>query len=192
MGAAHSAGVLKGVSGALEFAGSRSSLRFCSGLQAALCSEHASCHVPWPRQESAARLHSDTSGRLRHPSSSSRRRVRSVAVAFVPFFVLLASGIPSALGLRVSGAGLENRYGRFRPSRVRIPPSPLQRRNRTICWAIGRRRTSCGWPTSGQPRPAYDGSRGSSFPQPFPQHGRTPETGVPVSAPAPRGDGAGA
>src|SRR5437764_9753216 len=29
-------------------------------------------------------------------------------------------------GRAVECAGLENRYGRFRPSRVRIPPSPLE------------------------------------------------------------------
>src|SRR5881227_1789398 len=35
-------------------------------------------------------------------------------------------------GRAVECAGLENRYGRFRPSRVRIPPSPLNRLSKRV------------------------------------------------------------
>jgi hypothetical protein len=90
-------------------------------------------------------------GLARHPEG---RHPGGVAGSGVWVRSLLGSpdsGIPSALGLRGLDAGLENRYGRLRPSRVRIPPSPLSYR----VSAVG----SEGW-VGRAPLPAPTSARG--------------------------------
>jgi hypothetical protein len=82
--------------------------------------------------------------------SGERLAHRHQLMAAVPFFVPPDSNPLISRAIRDRRAGLENRYGRFRPSRVRIPPSPLGRSELALTTGVVRRFCRCVWVNVGQ------------------------------------------